>query len=69
MSSESVPRPARTIPVVVAPDDRELSEEALNHLRMILLHRPDLEVLSVKIMPKRCALCDEIWRWSEAVHR
>lgn len=59
----------KTVPVTMAPDDRVLSEEALNHLRMILLHRPDIEVLSVNIVPARCALCKEIGRWSEAVGR
>lgn len=49
----------------VAPDGRELSEGALDHLRMILLHRPDIEVLRVEIVPNRCDLCDEILRWAQ----
>lgn len=57
----------KTIPVKVAPDGRELSEEAFGHLRMILLHRPDIEVLRIEIHPNRCDLCDEIMRWAETV--
>jgi hypothetical protein len=54
----------RTIPVRVAPDGRQLSDDALDHLRMILLNRPDIEVLRVEIRAERCTLCDEILRWA-----
>lgn len=60
------PSGSQTIPLKVADDGRELSNDALGHLRMILLHRRDIEVLRVEIFPARCALCDEILQWAVA---
>ena len=57
----------RTIPVKVARDERELSDDALDHLRIMLLHRADIDVLRVEILPGRCALCEEILHWAEWV--
>lgn len=42
-----------------------LSDAALAHLQVLLLHRGDVEVLCVEIHPGRCNLCEEIAEWSE----
>lgn len=44
----------------------KLSDEAQQHLAMLVMHRPN-EELVIRLKPKACAKCREIAEWAESV--
>jgi hypothetical protein len=37
-----------------------MSDQAGEHLRHLIMHRPDDDDLTIVLYPKRCALCEEL---------
>lgn len=47
-------------------EEQLISDEAMTHLQLLLLHRSELQTMVVEVHPKRCELCREIMEWATA---
>jgi hypothetical protein len=44
-----------------------LSDAAVDHIKVLLIHRLDLSRLVVELAPDHCAMCREIGDWADAM--